>query len=127
MTPGAPPAEVGDVTRLSARTLRRMSDDGTLPTLIGPAGELRVRLRDVRDLLARMSPDGPSAADIFPKLYTVPQAAELLGVSCKTVRRLIDAGELAAFQLKRSGGGRRGTSIRIGEDELRRFLERAAL
>ena len=127
MTPGAPLAEFADMVGLSERQVRRMSDAKEIPTFLGPARELRVRLCHVRDLLARMSPDGLEPASAIPKLLSVPQAAERLGVSAKSVRRLIDAGELAAYQLKRSGDGRRGSSIRIAESELRRFLERAAL
>lgn len=127
MTPGCPLPEVGDVVGLSERTLRRMSDAGELPTIIGPSGELRVYLRHVRDLLARMSPSGLSTNDSLPRLLTVAQVAERLGCSVKSVRRLIDAGDVQAYQLRRSGDGRRGSSIRIAESELRAYLERAAL
>ena len=127
MTPGCPLPEVGDAVGLSGRTLRRMSDAGELPTIIGRGGELRVPLRSVVQLLARMSPNGLSTNDSLPRLYTVAQIAERLGCSAKSVRRLIDEGELQAYQLRRSGGGRRGSSIRIAESELRAYLERAAL
>jgi|GEM_PF-5360114 len=127
MIRGCPLSEVADVFDYSPRQLRRLADEGEIPTIIGPAGEHRVMLRHVRDLAERMSPDGLSTVGTLPKLYSVMQAAELLGVSVKTVRRLIDEGELQAYQLTRSADGRRGSSIRIAEDELRRFLEGAAL
>lgn len=127
MTPGAPLHEVADMVGMSERTLRRMTDAGEVAAIYGPHGELRVRLPDVVKLVGQMSPDGLSTSDTIPKLHTVAQVTERLGCSAKSVRRLIDAGELQAFQLKRSGDGRRGSSIRIAEDELRRFLERAAL
>lgn len=127
MTPGAPVAEVAELVGVSTKTIQRLTDSGELAPTYGPHGELRVRLCDIRDLLAQMSPDGLATVATFPKLYTVAQAAERLGVSVKSVRRLVDAGELAAYQLTRSADGRRGSSIRIAESELRRFLEKAAL
>jgi excisionase family DNA binding protein len=47
-------------------------------------------------------------------LLGVAEAAKLLGVSEKTVRRLIDSGSLIAHRI--------GHSVRISEDDLRLFL-----
>ena len=125
MTPGCPIAEVGDVVGLSERQLRRMSDEGELPTLIDDrSGGLRVPLRSVQDLLARMSPNGLSTTDSFPRLFSVARAAERLDVSKKTIRRLIEAGELGAYQLARPKNGKRGSALRIPESELLALLKR---
>jgi len=124
MTPGCTLAEVGRVVGLSERQLRRMSDEGDLPTLIDDrSGGLRVPLRGVVDLLAQMSPAG--TAGMLPTLHTVARAAERLDVSKKTIRRLIEAGELGAYQLKRPQNGERGSALRIAESELLALLERA--
>jgi excisionase family DNA binding protein len=52
----------------------------------------------------------------FPRLLTVPQAAEALSVCERTVWRWIEAGEIEIYRL--------GRAVRIAEDELVRFLER---
>jgi excisionase family DNA binding protein len=52
------------------------------------------------------------------QLLSVRQTAAVLGVTEKTVRRLIAAGDLPAFQL-----GAKGSSIRIPADELSEWLE----
>ena len=55
----------------------------------------------------------------IPKLYAPIQVAELLGVSLRTVRNWIAAGDLAHTRL--------GTSkrlIRVREDDLMAFLDR---
>lgn len=46
--------------------------------------------------------------------YTVNEAARALGASSRTVYRLIERGDLRVIRL--------GISVRIPEDELRRFL-----
>lgn len=51
-------------------------------------------------------------------LLSVKETAALLGVTEKTVRRLISAGIMPALQL-----GPPGRSIRIPEDQLRAWLE----
>jgi len=51
------------------------------------------------------------------KLLTVPEVAEAMKVSEKTVRRLIKRGDLAAYKL-----GERG-QLRINEQELERYVE----
>jgi excisionase family DNA binding protein len=57
-----------------------------------------------------------TAVPIRP-LLTVADAARLLGVSTKQVRRLIARGELPALRL-----GGPGSAIRIDPDELRQWL-----
>jgi excisionase family DNA binding protein len=57
-----------------------------------------------------------TAVSIRP-LLTVNEAAQLLGVSTKQVRRLIAQGELPALQL-----GGPGSAMRIDRDELVRWL-----
>jgi excisionase family DNA binding protein len=52
------------------------------------------------------------------RLLSVRETAALLGVSEKTVRRLIAAGVLPALQL-----GGKGSSVRIPADELSEWLE----
>ena len=55
----------------------------------------------------------------IPKLYAPIQVAELLGVSLRTVRNWIAAGDLAHTRL---GAGKR--LIRVREDDLMAFLDR---
>lgn len=49
-----------------------------------------------------------------PRLNTVKEIADALGVSTKTVRRLIDAGELHAIRV--------GRQLRISEEDDRTFI-----
>ena len=56
---------------------------------------------------------------IIPKLYSPTQAADLLGVSLRTLRTWIQTGDLAHTRL---GKGQR--LIRIREDDLLAFLNR---
>ena len=51
-----------------------------------------------------------------PKFYTIPDVAELLKVSTKTIRRWIDDGELAVHRFNRR--------IRISESDLSDFIRR---
>ena len=57
-----------------------------------------------------------SGPAILPRLLTVPQAADKLNVSERTVWRRIDSGEIGTYRL--------GRAVRIAEDELVRFLEK---
>lgn len=50
----------------------------------------------------------------LPRLYSVTEISEALGVSTKTVRRWIDAGELAVHHL--------GRAVRISGEDLDDFL-----
>ena len=52
-----------------------------------------------------------------PRLLTLRETAERLGVSVDTVRRRIAEGALPAIQL-----GGRGTSVRVDPAELERWL-----
>lgn len=52
------------------------------------------------------------------RYLTVGEAAERLAVSNKTIRRLIERGELDAIQLPLRGG------LRVSEQALRDFVER---
>jgi excisionase family DNA binding protein len=54
------------------------------------------------------------------RYYTLPEVAERLNVSRRTVYRWIQAGELSAHKL---GPDRPGVEWRIGEEDLERFLE----
>ena len=49
------------------------------------------------------------------RFYTVSQVANLLAVSCRSVRRWIAAGELSAHKF--------GRQVRISEIDLRAFVE----
>ncbi|WP_375757408.1 helix-turn-helix domain-containing protein [Corallococcus exercitus] len=51
------------------------------------------------------------------KLLTIPEVAEAMKVSEKTVRRLIKSGDLPAFKV-----GERG-QLRVEEQELERYVE----
>jgi excisionase family DNA binding protein len=52
--------------------------------------------------------------------YTLPEVAERLKVSRRTVYRWVQSGELSAHKL---GPDRPGVEWRIGEDDLEEFLE----
>ena len=52
--------------------------------------------------------------------YTLPEVAERLKVSRRTVYRWVQSGELPAHKL---GPDRPGVEWRIGEDDLEEFLE----
>jgi excisionase family DNA binding protein len=52
----------------------------------------------------------------YSKLLRIPQVAEGLDVSTRTVRRLIAAGELAACRL--------GRLVRVHPDDLAAYIER---
>ena len=49
-----------------------------------------------------------------PRLLTLSQAGEQLSVSVRTIRRLIDGGELATHRI--------GRAVRISADDLARFI-----
>jgi excisionase family DNA binding protein len=50
------------------------------------------------------------------RLLSVDDIADDLGVSTKTIRRLIDGGELRAHRI--------GRALRVSEDEVRQYLNR---
>jgi excisionase family DNA binding protein len=55
-----------------------------------------------------------SASPTVPRLLTVPESANALNMSERTVWRWIEAGELETYRL--------GRAVRVAEDELVRFL-----
>jgi excisionase family DNA binding protein len=59
------------------------------------------------------------STDTYRPMFTVKDVSQILGVSQTTVRRLIETGELVAYQLAGPG-----TSIRIDRDEFDRWLRR---
>jgi excisionase family DNA binding protein len=58
---------------------------------------------------------------VVTKVVAVAEAAQMLGVSRDTVRRLIADGDLPAF---RCGRGRRKGHVRIRLDAITDFIER---
>lgn len=62
----------------------------------------------------------PHASDTL-RAYSLPDVAERLDVSLKTVRRMIDAGELKIFRPHRSG-----RTVRVSEQSLRNLFADAA-
>ena len=54
----------------------------------------------------------------FEKLYILPEVAEILRVSPRTVRYWVSSGELESVRL-----GSDGRSRRVTPEQLRRFLE----
>ena len=62
--------------------------------------------------------------ETFEKMYSLKEAAGLLGVSRDSVVRLIHGGHLAAVEFPRMGGRGLCRPRRIQESELKRFLER---
>jgi excisionase family DNA binding protein len=62
--------------------------------------------------------------DTLPRLFTIKQVAERWDLSPKTIRRLIEAGEIEALQLERPRNGKRGSVMRIAESELLALLSR---
>jgi len=55
------------------------------------------------------------------RAYSLPDVAERLDVSLKTVRRMIDAGELKTFRPHR-----KGRTVRVSERALRELFAEAA-
>lgn len=51
-----------------------------------------------------------------PKLHSIAEVAETLGLSTRTVRRLIAAGELTVCHL--------GRSVRVHPDDLAEYIDR---
>lgn len=62
-----------------------------------------------------MTPRKPEQKQPPQKLLTLPDVAEILGCSLKTLRRRIDAGELAVI--------RDGRLIRVHPDDLNRYIQ----
>jgi excisionase family DNA binding protein len=56
---------------------------------------------------------GPDRRQRF-QFFTIAETAEMLGLSTRTIRRLITAGELVAHRF--------GHAVRIAEPDLRAFL-----
>ncbi|WP_218649103.1 helix-turn-helix domain-containing protein [Paenarthrobacter nitroguajacolicus] len=56
----------------------------------------------------------PARADDVLRAYSLPDVAERLGVSLKTVRRMVDSGELKTFHPYR-----KGRTVRVSEQTLR--------
>jgi len=63
--------------------------------------------------------------DSFGKMYSVKEAARLMGWSSDTVRRLIYRGHLRAVMLPTRGRRRKRIyrSARISEGDIKRFLD----
>ncbi len=62
--------------------------------------------------------------ETFEKMYSLKEAAGVLGCSRDSVARLVRAGSLAAVEFPRMGGRGLNRKRQIQESELRRFLER---
>ena len=61
-------------------------------------------------------PSGGPDDRLSSGLLTLQDVADFLQVSTRTVRRLVDRGELTAFRI--------GRSIRVRREDLRRLVER---
>ena len=61
--------------------------------------------------------DRPTVASILEPLLTYKQVGDLLGVTDRTVWKLVDLGQLPAVRV--------GRSVRIDPRDLRRFIEQA--
>ena len=59
--------------------------------------------------------DVPAVAEPIPWLYTVPEAAAVLRLSVRTVRRLIAQQKIPTIHI--------GRAVRIREEALRAFIE----
>lgn len=62
--------------------------------------------------------------DTFERLFSLKEAAGVLGCSRDSVARLIRGGSLAAIEFPRMGGRGLNCKRQIQESELKRFLER---
>lgn len=60
------------------------------------------------------APRGRNTAPVLPRLYSVRDVAEAMGVSSKTVRRWIKAGALPVHRL--------GKQLRISQADLAAFI-----
>ena len=61
-------------------------------------------------------PSGGPGDRLSSGLLTLHDVADFLQVSTRTVRRLVDRGELTAFRI--------GRSIRVRHEDLRRLIEK---
>lgn len=64
-----------------------------------------------------MNRHAPDLNDAFPPLMTYRQAAQVLGVTDRTLRTLVHEGRLPAVRF--------GRSVRIDPADLRRFIDSA--
>lgn len=64
-----------------------------------------------------MNRHAPNLTDAFPPLLTYRQAAQVLGVTDRTLRTLVSEGRLPAVRF--------GRSVRIDPADLRRFIDSA--
>jgi excisionase family DNA binding protein len=58
----------------------------------------------------------PDAQLTFPRLLVIEQVGEILGVSARTIRRLIEKGEIKRCRL--------GRSVRVHPDDLAAYIDR---
>jgi excisionase family DNA binding protein len=63
---------------------------------------------------SRLAPGRGNNPPSLPRLYSIPEVADAVGVSTKTVRRWIKAGALPAHRL--------GKQIRISQPDLAAFI-----
>jgi len=85
---------------------------------------LKMRVATLEARLAAIEAGSTSAASSsppLPKMYTLKEAAPLLGVSETTVKRLVYSNKIRAKR-ESNGAGARHT-IRISDVEIRRYLE----
>jgi excisionase family DNA binding protein len=83
------PSQVAQALGLSYRQVKRLIENGTLPTK-SSGNNCRIALQDIVAV-------HPMAVDTL--LITTGQAAEILGVSNKEVLRMVGEGELDVVQL----------------------------
>ena len=83
------------------------------------AEALEILATSVSELVERSSDEQPVEAQEGPKLLTVRQAAERLGMSVSHVYRAADEGRLTKVKI--------GSSVRIAEADLERYIEERRL
>lgn len=73
---------------------------------------------------ARKTGTAAATSDELLRAYTIPEVAERLSVSVKTVQRMIERGELIAFYPRGKKGN--NSPLRISEQALRDVFARTA-
>ena len=83
------------------------------------AEALEILASSVREIVESPSDDQPVEAREGPRLLTVRQAAERLEMSKSHVYRAVETGALAKVKI--------GSSVRISEEDLERYIEERRL
>lgn len=92
------------------------------------AQEVALRMPRVRNGPRVVSSSRPVVVDKAPKVYSIREVADLLGLSAPTVRAYVKSGALVVtHELAPASGGSERTHYRISAAEVQRFLDAHAV